>query len=235
MSFTIKIKKLTKQLLPTGRAFKVPPSGDLDKLIDSINLSEARAYDDGLSILYDIIPDNTNFTVDDATDWERRLGLITNPAVSLSDRMAAILRKMNHPGTIKARQNYRYLQEQLQLAGFDLYVYENRFPDGMGGYITRTVADVVGSAGGQFNHGEFNHNQYNHGTGFFNEVVVNSLDNHTDMIFDVGSNLRSTFFVGGTPLGTFASIPKEREIELRQLILKIKPTQCVAYLILNYV
>jgi len=128
MTTLTKIKKLGKTLYPTGRAFKIPFGGVLDKLNSALSESEQRAFDDAVSILDSALPDNDNFTTGDATDWERRLGLITNPAVPLSDRKLAIIRKIRHPGNIPARQNFLYLQGQLQDAGFNVFVFENRFP-----------------------------------------------------------------------------------------------------------
>lgn len=127
MSIGSKILQLTKSLYPTGRAFKMPKSSFFEMLHQSLALSEERAYNDAHSILDSIIPDNDGFTIDDTTDWERRLGLITNPATLLVDRESAILRKMNHPGSVRPRENWKFIQEQIQLAGFDVWVFENRF------------------------------------------------------------------------------------------------------------
>lgn len=234
MSVKDKIIQLTKQFYPTGRAFKMPFDGVLDKLHQGLAESEARAYEDALSILDSALPDNENFTVDDATDWERRLGLITNDAVPLSTRKMAIIRKMNHPGTIPARQHYLYLQGQLQAAGFDVYVFENRFPISPSGYETRTPQEVTGGVGNEIQHGDIQHGDSQHGTQLF-DLVVNSLNAEFDSIFNIGANLRSTFFIGGNPIGTFANISAAREAEFRQLILKIKPVQTVAYLFINYI
>lgn len=229
-----KILELTSKLYPTGRAFKLPVDGPLSKLHSALAESESDAFDDAVSILNSALPDNDQFTTDDATDWERRLGLITNDAVSLANRKLAIIRKMNHPGTIPARQHYLYLQGQLQAAGFDVYVFENRFPDGFGGYVTQTPQAVTGGAGSEIQHGDIQHGDSQHGTQIF-DLVVNSIDADIDKFFNIGGNLRSTFFIGGNPLGTFANVDADREVEFRQLILKIKPVQTVAYLFINYV
>lgn len=157
MTVTETILFLTKRLFPTGRAFRIPHSSWSEKMHKGLIESEARAYNDAISTLDSAIPDNGNFTEEDATDWERRLGLITNTMVPLEDRKLAILRKINHPGTIKARQHYLYLQGQLRAAGFDVYVYENRFPDGSGGYITKTPIQVYVDLAGE--HGQLGANQ----------------------------------------------------------------------------
>lgn len=229
-----KIVKLTKQLYPTGRAFKMPYDGVLESLHKALSISEAQAFNDAIAIRDSLLPDNANFTTADATDWERRLGLITNNAVSLADRKLAIARKINHPGIVAARQNYRYLQLQLQAAGFNLYVYENRFASGPG-YVTQNPVAVTGGAGlVSIQHGDAQHGDVQSGGGF-GDIVVNSIDPQRDYFFDVGSNLRSTFFIGGNTLGAFANVDADRRTELRQLILKIKPVQTVAYLLITYI
>lgn len=232
-----KILKLTKQGYPKGRAFRIQPGSDLEKLHIGLGVSEAQAYSDAVAILDSILPDNDNFTTSDCNDWERRLGLINSPLVPLADRKLAIKLAMNHPGDIKARQHYLYLQGQLQAAGFDVYVFENRFALYPTGYETRNPLVVSGGVGAYaYQHGDFQHGDFQHGSVYnpFNRVI-NSIDEDEDALFDIGDNLRSTFFVGGTPVGSFANVDVNRKDEFRQLILKIKPTQTVAYLFLNFV
>ena len=255
MSVIDDILKLTDQLYPSGRAFKLFKNSDLKKLHQALGLSEERAYNDALSVLDSILPDNDNFSSDDASDWERRLGMITNESVSLDSRKSAILRKMNHPGTIPARQHYLYLQGQLRSAGFDVYVHENRFFEG-GIWVTKTPEELtivdlatqmgdaqmgdfqmggtVISLGTSVQMGDAQMGDFQMG-GSFNNKIVNYIDETIDETFNVGDNLRSTFFIGGTPVGQFSSVPLSRKDEFRQLILKIKPAQTVGYLLVNYV
>ena len=128
------LKKLSRQLLPSGRAFRMPFGGFFEKLSFSLVESESRFLDDSFSILSSLLPDNSDFTTIDAAQWETRLGIITNESVSLDDRKSAISRKLAHPGTVKPRQNYVYLEGQLRQAGFDVYVHENRFGDYAAGF-----------------------------------------------------------------------------------------------------
>ena len=234
MAVKDKILALTKQLYPTGRAWRMFPGSVLEKLHSGLAVSEAKAYEDAVSLLDSALPDNANFTVDDATDWERRLGLITNDLVSLDDRKLAIIRKMNHPGTIPARQHYLYIQGQLQAAGFNVYVYENIFPGYPSGFITKTPEEVSGGPGLVIQHGDIQHGDAQHGEGLF-EKVVNSIDSDLDLTFNIGPDLRDTFFIGGSPLGTYANVDINRKDEFRQLILKLKPAHLVAFLFVNYV
>lgn len=198
-----------------------------------LNASEVRAYNDANSILDSALPDNDNFTADDATAWERRLGLITNTSVSLDNRKLAIIQKMNHPGNIPARQNFRYLERQLRAVGFDVYVYENRFPSGYT-YVTQDPITLSGGSSNNNQHNDFQHGDSQHGSGYTN-IVVNYIDEDMDASFNIGDNLRSTFFIGGSPIGSFANVDASRKEEFRQLILKTKPVQTVAYLFINYV
>lgn len=238
MEIVDQIKKLSRSLYPTGRAFKMPKDGFFDKLNSGLAKGKARVYSDAFSILDSALPDNANFTAEDATAWERRLGLVSNSAISLEDRKLYIKRKMNHPGTIKARQNFRYLQDQLWQAGFtNLYVYENRFSDGMGGYVTKTPTEFslipYPFSSPQYSDLlEYGDAEYG---GSFGNKVVNSMDQAIDDLFDIGDDFRSTFFVGGTPEGSWADVDAAREESLRQLILKIKPVQTVGFLLVNYI
>ncbi len=232
MATADKLMKLSKQLFPTGRAWWVPANGYFEKLLTGLLASEARAYDDAVSILDSALPDNDNFTVDDAAAWEKRLGLITNSLVSLADRKLAIKRKMAHPGLIPARQNYLYVQGQLQAAGFNVYVYENRFVDYYEGYVTKTMEEWKTPS--EIQYGQIQYGQQQYGPNYEQILVANNIDEALDADFDVGPTLRSTFFIGGSTAGIQADVPAIRKDEFRQLILKLKPAQMVAYLLINY-
>lgn len=225
--------ELSRQLYPTGRAWKMPKNGWLETLHRALALSENKAYNDMLSFQDTILPDNDNFSVDDASAWEKRLGMIISSA-SLADRKLAIIRKMNHPGTIKARQHYLYVEGQLRAAGFNVFVFENKFPAFPSGYETKTPIQLAGLGGvDQNQHDDFQHGDAQHG-GVWGNLVVNNIRLQDDLPFDVGNNLRSTFFIGGMNAGDYAYVPKVREAEFRQLILKLKPAQTVAYLFIIY-
>ena len=216
-----KIKKLTKQLFPTGRAFNYPIGGGLDKLMSALAESEKRAIDDNYSVLDQILPDSSNFSADDATKWENRLGMITVSGVSLSDRKESIKRKMNHPGTSPARQSHDYLQNGLRAAGFDVYVHENVSGSPVLGTIIQS--------------GQIQSGQLQSGSMPYLFKVVNSLDAEVDSNFVVSNNFRSVFLVGGSVSGTSADVQQLREKEFRQLILKLKPANTVAFLKINYI
>lgn len=226
-----KILKLTRQLYPTGRAWKLPFNGYFESLHKALAVSEAQAYTDAVSILDSLLPDNPNFTAADAAEWEERLGLDTNTSTSLSLRMLAIKRKMQSPGINPARANAGNLQYQLRLAGFDVYVFENRFPVYPNTYYEKTIQQFANLNNNQYGDHQYGDIQY----GFeFSDVVVNSMDQAVDSTFTVPADLRSTFFIGGLVAGSYASMPASRKIEFRHLVLQLKQAHTVAYLLINY-
>lgn len=232
-----KVRKATRLLYPRGRAFKMPFDGILDRLHKALSISEAQCFLDATNTLDSAIADNPNFTADDATDWERRLGIYTSTsAISLSDRILAINRKYAHPSTVRCRQNWRYIEAQLQAAGFDVYVYENRFDDGVGGLETRTPEYFLGvSAGASFHKSTVYHKTTRYHGGVFNKKVANHINEEDDYSFVIGSNYRSTFYISSSSISTFADVDESRKDEFRQLILLLKPAQTVAFLFVNYV
>jgi len=237
MSFlSEQIIKLTRRFYPDGRAFNFPTDGILDRLHKSLNVSEEAAYLDATGVLNTILPDNDNFTEDDATDWEGRLGITLRDGVSLEDRKAAIFRKMNHPSDKFERAHYLFIQKQLQLAGFKVWVYENRFPDGGGGYFSQSLYDYVQgyydpSYLGTIQHGQVQHGQAQGFSAF--EKVANHLSNAEDSAVIV-PNGRQTFFIGGDEVGKFANVFATREKEFRKLILQLKPVESAALLAISY-
>jgi hypothetical protein len=248
-----KILNLTKQLYPTGRAFSIHEGSKIERLHRALAVSENIAFNDSLSILNSILPDNDAFTLDDCARWEQRLGLITNTNVLFSDRKLAIIRKMNHPGTILARQSRDYIQDQLQLAGFNVFVHENTYglppesililPLELGEMGDPEMGEIeMGDAESYFpdlfiypEMGEIEMGDPEMGETVYNNIIVNSINVLFDEFFDIGQNNFSTFFIGGEILGTFANVDSERMDEFRQLILKIKPVQTVGILFINYI
>ena len=75
---------ITKRFYPKGWAFRIPTGGLLEKMHAGLIISEDLALTSAISVLDSIIPDSDNFTAEDATDWERRLGLITNSSTLYS-------------------------------------------------------------------------------------------------------------------------------------------------------
>lgn len=227
------IQNLFRQLMPQGRAFKFPVNGYGDTLNKALSISESVAWRDALSTFDSMLADNANFSEEDATAWERRLGLINGTGLDLEVRKLLILQQYNFPGEILARGFWLYVQQQLRAAGFDVYVYENRFFE-MGSWVTKSPIEILG---GGITENQLADNQLGDAQlgGAYNQLVANSIEQSIDSNFNVGSNFRSTFFIGGSPLGTYAYVPQELERQFRQLVLKLKPAQTIGFLFVVYI
>lgn len=222
---------LVRQLYPTGRAFVIPEKGIWENLHKAVNTSFLRLINDAVATIDSSLPDNEFFSTKDAELWEYRLGMIKNPQLSLDQRMKAIKRKMAYPSNIKARQHPLFIQHQLQQAGFDVYIYENRFI--VDGELTYKAPDEIIDLGFEpTEHGNAQHGGgVQHGSAGF-EVIANKIGEEN---YGVGEqHLWATFFIGGENLGEMASVPESRKNEFRELVLKIKPAHTVAYLFINY-
>jgi len=222
-----RILKLTQELYPTGRAFAMFEGSTLDAFHMAIANGEEEAIIDAIAILDSIIPDNPNFSEDDASDWERRLGLINGTGVDLEDRKKSILRKQAFPGNSRTRGSAVFIEAELQAAGFNLYVHENP--------ANATPESIYsGSFINDLEHGEIEHGEGEHG-GIYGNFVANSITQAGDTGFNVGSNFQRIIFIGGQTIGTYANVDVNREAELRQLILRLKHAHIVAMLFVNYI
>jgi len=234
----VALKNLSRQLFPEARAFKMPPGGIFDRLDSTLDKSMARGYNDALSVPGSMFPNSPTFTTDDAARMELDYGIYSAPGTTLTDRKAAILQAMQYPGTVAPRCTAEYIQDQLRLAGFDVYLYENRFPDGMGGYITKTPSEILGISAGRayfnsinFNDADFNEDWATSGI----TLVANYLEESKDAGFTISPNYRSTFYIAGAAITDFANVPAARKIEFRQLILQLKPQQTCGILFISFV
>lgn len=246
--------KVVRNLQPKeSQAFRMPYGGTMEKLYKALMSDNigglGRAYSDMKQIMNDILPDNPDFTIDDARAWYRRLGLYDSGLVSLEDMKAAIRQKMSWPVTPLAKQNYLFIQEQLRAAGFDVYVYPNRFLPGPTTIYPWRLAlnPSIISPHTRCGAGRF-------GAGYRN-MAINYLEAYKDADFLITiRGYRSTFFIGGvwyrgaristsTRCGagrfghdyiTSANVPSGRMIEFRQMVLRLKSAQMVAILFINY-
>lgn len=227
--------KLTKQLLPTGRAFKAAVGSNIDIFIKANAETEERVVLDIATIKTSILPDNDQFDENDAENWERVFGITSSSLVDLDDRKAAITQKMQQPGDNPAKGSWEYVEQALQAAGFNVFVYENRFPLYPSGYEARIPVVVAGTTSilSSVQYGQIQYGQGRYGSRY-NNLCVNHIDERRDNLFDNGGNFRTGFFVGGNPVGSFANVPAIRKNEFRQLILKSKPLHAVGYLFINY-
>jgi len=232
LSFTF--ANLSAQLYPTGRAFYMPKDGVMDNVHIAINRSFIRLINDCKSTIDSVFPDNENFNEEDCNLWEYRFGLRTNPSTSIKFRRDAILRKMGRGRNVPARQHKDYIEYQLQTAGFNVYVYENGFQEG-NDFVYKTPEQITEANSNIVQHG----NDFQHGLGSQHgaggsQIIANSAKPNES--FSVGENNQwATFFIGGETLGSFASVPANRQEEFRELVLKLKPMHLVAYTFINFV
>lgn len=244
MSLTEKIKKMVIGLYPKGRAFRFW-NGSTNERVQKVFANEkANALKTANKILDQILPDNDNFTANDASKWEVRLGLPVNENVPLSDRIDAIKRKYKHPGNIQARQSVDYIQDQLRDAGFDVYVFENVFffsplittPQRSNPtYWYGTEASGISEHATTCEHAEDLEHGVVYSGSIWPDMVANHIDEDLDNFFNIGTSLGSIFYVGGQNMGDYANVSLERKIEFRQLIMKLKPANTVAVLAINYI
>lgn len=221
--------KQTKQLYPTGRAWWMKKNSIFELFHLGLAYSESRVTSYIRELLDKIIPDNNNFDENDAARWENALGLFVSPGTPLDDRKDSIIRKMQYPGSVPARQHYKFIEGQLRLAGFDVYVHENRFGD------PPQVALTLQSS----NYGNINYGQGNYGNEALTnaEKIANYIDADRDADFNFGDdiNARATFFIGGENYPNRSYVLKSRKNEFREMILKLKPAQTAGLLLIDYV
>jgi hypothetical protein len=223
------ILEQTKQLYPTGRAWWMKKSSIFELFHLGLSYSESRATSFIRELLDKIIPDNENFDENDATRWESALGLFISSNTPLEDRKDGIIRKMQYPGSVPARQHYKFVEGQLRLAGFEVYVHENRFGD------PPQVALSLQTS----NYGLINYGQSNYGVEALSdaEKIANYIDAERDEDFNFGDdiNARATFFIGGENYPDRSYVLRSRKDEFRELILKLKPAQTAGLLLIDYV
>lgn len=228
IEFLNAFKALSSQLLPTGRAWWLKLGSVIQLTFEALSLSESRVFSSVINLQADFIPDSDKFSEHALVNWETVFAIA--PSGGIEDRKNVVYQRMAFPSDVLARQSRYFIEMQLQLAGFDVYVFENRFPDGGGGYEPVDPQPAL--------HDVSVHDEQVHdGTGFGNySIIANSLAPSGDASFKVtGDELRSTFFIGGPIFGDQANVSIQRERELRELVLKLKPAQTVVFALINYI
>jgi hypothetical protein len=228
------MSNLASQLYPTGRAFYMNKGGVMDNTHQAFNRSFIRIINDAQSTIDSTLPDNDNFTADDCALWEYRFGMVTNENLTLKERRSAIYRRMSRGRNVPARQHKNYIQAQLQLAGFNVYVYENGFIEG-GVRVYKRPKDIVVLASNSLQHSD----DVQHGIGVQHgesgdQIIANAYQ--SGELYSVSdSRLWATAFIGGDTLGSYATIPANREEEFRELVLKLKPAHLAFFTFIQYV
>jgi hypothetical protein len=220
------LANLVDQLYPTGRAFYKPKGGTFDLLHDAINLSFLRFINEYTNLINASIPDNENFTKEDASFLEYKYGLTDRTGNDLDFRKSALRRKIGHPNNIKPRQSKNFIENQLRISGFNVRVFENTPPYKTPSEVGGTIVDTT-QHGGDTQHGG---GTFHGGVTF--QVIANKID--ADESYGVGANLWASFFICGENLGENAIIEGSRRDEFRELVLKLKPAHLAAYYFVNF-
>lgn len=223
---------LIVKLYPTGRAFNMQKDGVLDNTHRAISRSFIRLIEDSNATLDSCLPDNENFDLNDCQLWEYRLGIVSNNLLDIELRKKAILRKMSLGRNVPARHK-NYIEAQLQLAGFDVYIHENKFFEG-GEWVYKTPGEITAMSTTNVQYG--GSSQYGIGMqyGSAGAQVIANLATPNEPYSVGASSLWATFFIGGAVLGDIATIPAIREQEFRELVLTLKPAHVVAFTFINF-
>lgn len=233
ISLTDLLYNLAIQLYPTGRAFNIFKYSVMEKFHSAINVTFIRFLNDAQFTIDSCFPDNDNFDQNDCALWEYRFGITTNLLLDLPTRRLAIYRRMSRGRNVPARQHISYIEYQLQLAGFNVYLYENGFVEG-GVLVHKRPEEILSLIPPTTQHGGVT--QHGIGTqhgGVSTDIIANSyLPNELYAVGD--SNLSKTFFIGGPNLGETAIVPENREQEFRELVLKLKPAHLAAFTFIDY-
>ena len=236
-----------QKLLPKGRAFRLPFENDLYKFHQAQAKEPERICDFYIDVRKSGIPPNV--PVDALDDWDTFLGLPANSNLTDSERNERALGKLTAVGG----QGPDYIQDQLQAAGFPVFVYENDPAAGAREYIT-----LLGDTGIEMNDfqlGDFT-DRINPAslTGFllanppiyFNEIdYLKSMLNDTNIEMDdfqLGDFTTSLikefeyviptnsatfiffwFLAGPGGIYDFVDIPADRQTDFESLVYQLKP------------
>lgn len=205
------------------------------RLHRALSIQFGIAWNAARSVQNSQLPDNPYFSIDDAHDWYRRFGIFDSGLVSLTDMKAAIRQRMSFPGSPLNQQSATFITQQLQLAGFNVTVYENRF---FPGPVTKTPEDILGTPVLESFLGGFYLGDSELGSASLLDnvsLIADYLEDEQDAGITI-TNYRSTFYIAD-PAGitTFATIPAARHVEFRQLLMKLKSKHTIGILFILYI
>ena len=222
-----------------------------------------EAYSEIMGILNTILPDNAEFNEQDILNWERVLQIPQNIS-DLNDRKLRIYRQLTFPNGIVERSYYEFMQDQIRSAGFDIYIIENRFWNGSEFEVvdpdtiaTQDVELGLVELGVYELGGEIPGTDY---TGIIANTVNETIDDNFFLaplpdlpelgVYELGEfelggfeapglpyeiQLQESFFIGGKTFPSIVDVPINRKEELKQLVLKFKPVQTIAFEYINYI
>jgi hypothetical protein len=240
-----------RKLLPDGMAFQLADNGIAMQVLTALVAGDGGpgtitgAYNTIANVLDALIPDNPGFTIDDAHDWYRRLGIYDPGTLTLSQMIPVILQKMSWPGAANNQQTAAYIQAQLIASGFtSAKVFKNNFGAGgeaiSAGWWTGDPIEVAMCGLIECNDTQCG-TPLQPATGTTLRKVANFMEEGIDDFVCLYPDYRSTFFIAAAMSGTPPSItftPLSVSVSqkpiLRQLILQLKAQQLVCWLYADY-
>lgn len=217
VDFSEQINTLSSQLYPTGRAWWKRKDGIFDKIHQGLALSESRVENDILNIQNDILADSVNMSETSLELWENVFGLQAKGTIA--ERLQIVYQRQTFPNNVLARQSLQFIQSQLQLAGFNVFLHKQSTSPNSAIY-------------GLFQYGQ---KKYGQKTSSF-KLVTNEVDENKEKPFNITSiGEKNIFYIGGENLGDYAEISVDLKNTFRELILILKPAHSVAVLNINYI
>jgi hypothetical protein len=211
------INTLSSQLYPSGRAWWKQKDGIFDKVHQALALSESRVENDILNLQYDILADSVNISISAIERWEYVFGIKANGTTA--DRLSMIYQRQMFPNNILARQSKSFIEQQLRLAGYNVFIHLN--------YITPNSAIY-----GLFNYGQKNYGEI----ASTYTIVSNEIDETKEVLYSISTiGEKNIFYIGGENYGDYADVPAALKNQFRELVLRLKPAHSVAILNINYI
>lgn len=217
VDYSDKINTLSNQLYPTGRAFWKKKNSIFDKVHEALALSESRVENDILNIQNDILADSVNMSETALELWENVFGL--DAKGTIAERLQIVYQRQIFPNNVLARQSLQFIQSQLQLAGFNVFLHkQNTSPNsaiyGLFQYGQKKYGELVDSF----------------------QIITNHVDENKEVPFNFTSiGEKYIFYIGGENIGDYAEISVDLKNTFRELILLLKPAHSVAVLNINYI
>lgn len=209
------------------------------------------------SILDQMLPDSDLFTIDDIENFERIYGIEPAPQSTNDQRRQILYAQMTRTGAKPYQWTAEYLQDILQLNGFNVFVHENRFSGQSVQFQVGTMDIGFANVGGG-HESEFpfvslipvagwteicaNNIRPEHDAGMYDPVNGPTVGFLEVGNFEVADDTPAEYnnkchiiFIGGKVLGERAYIEPTRMRQARDLILKNKELHTVAFLYIDNV
>lgn len=216
LEYITEFSSMNSELYPTGRAWWKSVGTTFAKIHEALAIQESKMTSEIINIQNNIFADNTLISDSAISQWMEIFGIISNG--TRDDKIALIKQAQGYPNGVYARQSKNFIESQLQIAGFNVYLHTESHNPNPAIYGLQTYGSTVyAEEGDTFT------------------VVANNVDEALDSSFQIANGTTNLFYIGGETFGDTIDIPIERKNEFRELILKLKPAHSVAVLYINYV